>query len=146
MRSIVQRARFPVFIPSAAFKEWNNIVCFFGGSANALIALQCARSLSKLSATPTRLFTQAEDTKQCYEQGLRDVSALESVEAGDTEWLYFEAGDLRENLYAVPHDALVVVGAYGHGVARELFFGSKMELIQTVLPNPMLIVGPGCGL
>jgi nucleotide-binding universal stress UspA family protein len=91
-----------------------------------------------------RIFTQAEQAKQFYEQGLRSVSVLESVEAGDADWLYFEAGDLRENLYAVSHDALVVVGAYGHGVAKELFFGSKMELIQTVLPNPMLIVGPGC--
>jgi nucleotide-binding universal stress UspA family protein len=145
VRSIVQKAGFPVLVPSSAFKQWNSIVCFFGGSANALVALQCARGLSELSATPMRIFTQAEETKPFYEQGLQSISVLESIEAGDTEWLYFEAGDLRENLYAVPHDALVVVGAYGHGVARELFFGSKMELIQTVLPNPMLIVGPGCG-
>jgi nucleotide-binding universal stress UspA family protein len=37
-----------------------------------------------------------------------------------------------------------VVGAYGHGVVRELLFGSKLELIQSVLPNNMLIIGPNC--
>jgi hypothetical protein len=91
-----------------------------------------------------RIFTQTEETKQFYEQELRYISVLKLVEAGDTEWLWFEAGDLRENLYAVLHDGLVVVGAYGHGVAKQLFFGSKMELIQTMRPNPMLIVEPGC--
>ena len=144
VRSIVQKARFPVLIPAAAFKEWNSVVCFFGGSANALVALQRARHLSELSDTPMRVFTQAERERESYEEGLRNISVLEAIEAGETEWLYFEDGDFRDNLYAIPHDALVVVGAYGHGVAKELFFGSKMELIQTVLPNPMMIVGPGC--
>lgn len=172
VRSIVQRARFPVLIPAAAFKQWQSVVCFYGGSANALVALQCARRLSQLCAAPLRVFTQSEGEdqkreekekeeekrgdqkrekeekkraeKESYEEGLRNLSLLESIEAGETEWLYFEGGDFRENLYAIPHDALVVIGAYGHGVAKDLFFGSKMELIQTVLPNPMLIVGPGC--
>ncbi len=32
--------------------------------------------------------------------------------------------------------------AHGHGVAKDLVFGSKLELIQSELPNPMVIVGP----
>ena len=144
VRSIVQQARFPVLIPSAAYKEWNSIMCFFGGSANASVALRRARTLSDRSGTPMRIFTQAENAMGFYEEALRSAFASESIEPNYTEWLYFEEGDMRENLYAVPSDALVVVGAYGHGVARDLFFGSKMELIQTVLPNPLLIVGPHC--
>jgi hypothetical protein len=144
VRSIVQQARFPVLIPAAAHKEWNSIMCFFGGSANASIALRCARNLSERSGKPMRIFTQAEKTMEFYEQALHSAFASESVEPNYAEWLYFEEGDMRENLYAVPSDALVVVGAYGHGVARDLLFGSKLEMIQTVLPNPLLIVGPAC--
>jgi nucleotide-binding universal stress UspA family protein len=144
VRSIVQKSGFPVLIPSAAYKEWNSVVCFFGGSANALVALRYARYVSEASGTPMRIFTQAEKTREFYEQALRSVFASKSLKADYAEWLYFEGGDMRENLYAVPNDALVVIGAYGHGVARDLFFGSTMEMIQTVLPNPMLIVGPGC--
>jgi hypothetical protein len=144
VRSIVQKARFPVLIPSAAYKEWSSIECFFGGSANASLALHCAWDLSERSKTPLRIFTQAEKTKEFYEEALRSAFASKSLEPDYAEWLYFEGADMRENLYSVPSDALVVIGAYGHGVARDLFFGSKMEMIQTVLPNPLLIVGPGC--
>jgi hypothetical protein len=100
--------------------------------------------LSKRSKTPALIFTQAESERDSYEDGLRSAGMLEDVRAGEAEWLYFDQGDFDENLYAVPHDALIVVGAYGHGIARDLFFGSKMETIQTVLPNPLLIVGPSC--
>ena len=119
-------------------------MCFFGGSANASAALRCARQLSDRSGAPLRIFTQAENTMEFYEEALRSSFSSESAEPNYTEWLYFEDGDMRENLYDVPSDALVVIGAYGHGVARDLFFGSKMEMIQTVLPNPLLIVGPDC--
>ena len=144
VRAIVQKAAFPVLNPASAFKQWNSIVCFFGGSANASIALRCARRLSERSAAPLRVFTQAEQTRDFYRDGLEEASVLQDVATHRAEWLYFEGGDFRENLYAVPHDALVVVGAYGHSVARDLLFGSKMEMIQTVLPNPLLIVGPDC--
>jgi len=144
VRSVVQKARFPVFIPAAAFKQWNSIVCCFGGSANASVALRCARHLSECSNTPMRIFTQAEKSRKFYEEALRSTSPPESIDLESAEWLYFEGGDMRDNLYAIPPDALVVIGAYGHGVARDLVFGSKMEMIQTVLPNPLLIVGPDC--
>jgi hypothetical protein len=144
VRAIVQKSRFPVLIPSAAYKEWNSIMCFFGGSANASLALQYAYHLSERSETPMRIFTQAEKTKEFYEEALQRAFASKSLEPSRAEWLYFGGVDMRENLYAVPPDALVVIGAYGHGVARDLLFGSKMELIQAVLPNPLLIVGPSC--
>ena len=55
-------------------------------------------------------------------------------------------GRFKKLLYEVPSDALVVVGAYGHGAIKEILFGSKMETIQSVLPNTMLIIGPNCTL
>jgi nucleotide-binding universal stress UspA family protein len=57
-------------------------------------------------------------------------------------WHFFEDGRLEENLYAIPHDSLVVLGAFGHGLIRDLVFGSKMEKIQSTLPNNLLVVGP----
>jgi len=36
----------------------------------------------------------------------------------------------------------VIVGAYGHGLIRDLVFGSKMEKIQSTISNNLLVVGP----
>lgn len=143
VRVIIKHAPFPVLIPSPIFREWKSIACFFGGSANSLHALACAHFLRERTGLPLEIFTQGEGpSKEAFEQSVRTAGVQIPVEPGRIGWTYFEGGDFRENLYQVPHDALVVVGAYGHGVARELFFGSKMETIQTLLPNPMVIVGP----
>ena len=75
---------------------------------------------------------------------LKKNALYDGIEKGEIEWLFFEKGKFRENLYNVPHDTMVVVGAYGHGLIKELLFGSMMEEIQTILPNNMLIVGPNC--
>ena len=48
---------------------------------------------------------------------------------------------LEENLYEVPSDSLVVVGAAGSSAVRDLLFGSTLELIQKTLPNPLVVVG-----
>lgn len=47
-------------------------------------------------------------------------------------------------LYDVPHDALVVLGAYGHGMIKDILMGSKMEQIQSTVTNNLLITGPNC--
>ena len=57
-------------------------------------------------------------------------------------WHIFEQNSFEENLYQVPHDALVVLSAYGHSRLKEMVFGSKLEKIQSTLPNNLLIVGP----
>ena len=49
---------------------------------------------------------------------------------------------LEENLYRVPHDALVIIGAFGHGLIRDFVFGSIMEKVQSTISNNMMIVGP----
>jgi len=36
-------------------------------------------------------------------------------------------GKFEENLYDTPHDSLVVTGAFGHGLIRDIVFGSKKE-------------------
>ncbi len=58
------------------------------------------------------------------------------------QWTFFEKGRFEDNLYAVPHDALVILGAYGHGIIRDIMFGSMMEKIQSTISNNLLIAGP----
>ncbi len=41
-----------------------------------------------------------------------------------------------------PTYLLVVLGAFGHGLIRDILFGSKMEKIQGSITNNLLIVGP----
>jgi nucleotide-binding universal stress UspA family protein len=143
VRTIVKQAPFPVLIPAASFKRWNRVVCFFGGSANAMVALRCARQISLRSKSRLTIFTQVEDEIASYEQQFEQLGLAEDLRGGRVEWLSFEEGDLRENLYEVTPDGLLVAGAQGHGVAKDLLFGSKLELIQSELPNPMVVVGPG---
>jgi nucleotide-binding universal stress UspA family protein len=143
VRRIVQNAPFPVYIPNPVFKEWKSIAVLFGGSVNARKALRLGIKLSELSGYPLHTFTQLEGNKKDeYEKVIKKDELKKAME----NWTIFGKGKFEVNLYQVPHDALVVMGAYGHGLIRELTFGSKMEVIQSVLPNSMLIVGPLCAM
>ncbi|MFO7839977.1 MAG: universal stress protein [Desulfosalsimonadaceae bacterium] len=143
VRRIVQSARFPVLIGCSAYKPWLSITVFFGGSANAVKALRLGFRLARLTGMPVDMFTQEEKR---YKGAYQDVIEREGLDADIKKhvrrWLYYESGDFIENLYDVPHDSLVVAGAYGHGVIKELLFGSTLEKIQSVLPNNLLLVGP----
>lgn len=143
VRRIVTSARFPVLITSTVYKPWTRIAVFFGGSANALNALKLGMRIARATGTPLDLFTQAEDrTREDYATIIRD-HGLEG-DLGDLRqrWVFFDKGAFETNLYAVPHDALVILGACGQGLIRNLVFGSKMEQIQSTISNNLLIVGP----
>jgi len=58
------------------------------------------------------------------------------------KWHVFEKRNFEENLYKVPHDALVILGAYRHSLIKNIVFASKMEKMQSTLPNNLLIAGP----
>jgi nucleotide-binding universal stress UspA family protein len=141
VRRIVQNAPFPVYIPNPVFKQWKSLAVLFGGSANAVKAVRLGMTLHELSGYPLQIFTQLDGGDRAkYDKVIQERGIEEAFE----KWTVFDSGKFRENLYEVPHDALVIMGAYGHGLIRQLAFGSKMELIQTVLPNSMIIVGPYC--
>jgi len=143
VRRIVSSAPFPVLITSPVYKPWKSVVVFFGGSVNAMRALRLGLQVVRETGLPLRLLTQAENRSQAdYEDVIREQGLMEALENTLVEWLFFETGDFATNLYDVPHDALVVVGAYGHGLIRDLVFGSKMEQIQSTISNNLLVVGP----
>ncbi|HDI61255.1 MAG TPA: universal stress protein [Desulfobacteraceae bacterium] len=143
VRRIVGAARYPVLIPSVAYKPWQSVIVFFGGSSNAVKAFRLGLAISRRSGLPLDLYTQAEGRSRAdYREGIEAAGLGQALEESVRHWYFFESGGLEENLYNVPHDALGVVGAFGHGLIRDLLFGSKMEEIQSILPNSLLIVGP----
>lgn len=138
VRKIVQQATFPILIPGAAFKPWQQIVVLYGGSSSASNALHLAHTIQQRSQRPLRVISVGD--RAMLETMLKEQGLLELVSAHD--WQVIPGKSLeKKHLYQIPHDALVILGAYGHGPIKALF-GSNMELIQTLLPNPLLIVGP----
>ena len=143
VRSIIRAAHFPVLIPSPIYKEWHSLMVFFGGSHNAVNALRLGLRISRLSGVPLDIFTQMElKSKEEYEKVVLEANLKDQIEKYTRKWYWFTEGELEDNLFDVPHDALLILGAYGHGIIRELVFGSKMETIQSTLPNSLLIAGP----
>ncbi|HUV78199.1 MAG TPA: universal stress protein [Desulfobacterales bacterium] len=143
VRRIVRSARFPVLITSPVFKAWKSIAVFFGGSANAVNALRLGFHISRISGMPLDVFTQVENSSpEWYRQVVKDENLEEEMDRYVNDWHFFENKVFEENLYDVPHDALVVLGAFGHGVIRNFVFGSKMEKIQSTVSNSLLMAGP----
>jgi hypothetical protein len=143
VRRIVMSARFPVLITSPVYKKWQSIAVFFGGSANAVNALKLGFRISRVSGLPLDVFTKVEkDSRESYEKVIKDENLEDEMGLYVNKWHFFEKGLFEDNLYEVPHDALVVLGAYGHGLIKTLVFGSKMEKIQSTISNNLLIAGP----
>lgn len=145
VRRIVKSAAFPVLLTSMAFKPWKSIMVFYGGSQNANKSLRWGLHLQRLSGYPLDMFTYTKNhDKDYFDQQLEDAGLKDAVRQNVRTWHQSGDGSFEDNLYAVPHDALLVVGAYGHGLVKELIFGSKMEILQSWMPNNMLLIGPHC--
>lgn len=143
VRRIIQAARFPVLITSPVFKPWQRIAVFFGGSANAINALRLGIRIAKVAGMPLDVYTQTGKTPASkYRAVVQDQGLQKSLESVLSQWIFFEKGRFVDNLYEVPHNALVVLGAYGHGIIRDIMFGSMMEKIQSTISNNLLIAGP----
>lgn len=143
VRRIVRSAHFPVLITSPAYKEWHSIAVLFGGSSNALNALKLGFRLKRLTRLPLKVFTQPEKgAREFYEAIIKAEGLEKEMDQHVTSWHIFEKGSFEHNLYEIPHDALVILGAYGHGLIRDFIFGSKMEKMQSEILNNFIIVGP----
>lgn len=141
VRSIVKASPFPIFIPAPVFKPWTRLSVLYGGSESAAGALRLAVELNRICNAPLQVFSQGEPhdlERRMLEQGF----SAEQIRGFD--WKFLEEGDIAQQLYAIPHDGLVMLGAYGKGTIRETLFGSTMEKVQSGLPNSLLVVGPKC--
>jgi hypothetical protein len=142
VRRIVKSAHFPVLITSPVYKPWNSIAVLFGGSVNAFTSLKLGFWLNQHSGLPLAVFTQTEGKQPDeYRKMIQDAGLGQEMETRCVHWHFFESGRFEENLYDIPHDALIVLGAFGHGLIRDFIFGSLMEKVQSVVSNPLLIVG-----
>jgi nucleotide-binding universal stress UspA family protein len=145
VRRIVKSSIFPVLMTSSTFKPWKSLAVFYGGSQNANRALDWGLHLARISGCDLDMVTYTEGRSNNYfDKQLEAAGLLEQVQQNARKWHKISKGRFEEHLYRVPHDALLVVGAYGHGLIKDLLFGSKMETIQSWMPNNILLVGPNC--
>ncbi len=142
VRKIIQSARFPVLMTAPAFKAWKSVLVLFDGSENAIKALRFGIRISERTGFPLDLFIQLENKASYYEERIRDCGLEQKVADKLRYWHQFDKGDFGKNLYNVPHDAIVIVGAGGCKFFRHLLFGSRLETIQATLTNNLLVCGP----
>jgi hypothetical protein len=115
----------------------------FGGSANAVNALKLGIRISRATGMPLDVYTQIEGKNaDAYKKVIADEHLDADMARYVRKWHLFENGKFKDNLYKIPHEALVIVGAFGHGLIRDIMFGSKMEQLQSTISNNLLIVGP----
>jgi len=141
VRRIVQAAHFPICLPAPVFKPWTRLAVLYGGSDNAAGALRLALEINRICNAPLQIFSQG-DRGEFETQLMAQGFPAEQIESFD--WQFFGEGDIVEQFYRIPHDALVLLGAYGKGSILETLFGSTMEKVQSGLPNSLVVVGPKC--
>lgn len=143
VRGIVKHAPFPVLIPSMTYKPWTSVAAFFGGSPLGARAVKLALTIADRAGVPLTTYTQLGGaTRAECERSLEKAGVADRVCGPEGRWELFDQGAMEENLWAVPHDALVVIGAAGSRLIQELVFGSHLEKVQSILPNALLVVGP----
>jgi nucleotide-binding universal stress UspA family protein len=146
VRRIISSARFPVLMPSPVFKQWKSLVVLFGGSDNSLKALRFGLWISRKAELPLKVLTHLEQQEDYYRGKIQEAGLDRELEAVASKCKMLNNGSFEEDLYAIPHDALVLMGAYGGGKIRKALFGSKLEKAQSNLCNNLLITGPAAAL
>jgi hypothetical protein len=145
VRRIIKHATFPILITSPVFKPWKSISVFFGGSQNALNALKLGLKIAMSSGISLNIYTMLEKQNEAYYRESIEKKGLgEPVRQLSKQWYFYKKSEFDTMLYDVPHDSLIVLGAYGHGIIKDILLGSKMEQIQSTVTNNLLITGPYC--
>lgn len=147
VRRIIKHATFPILMTSPVFKPWKSISVFFGGSKNAVNALKLGLKVAMASGFSLDIYTILEKYRKSYYQELIEKEGLaEPLKQLSNQWHFYKKSDFNTMLYDVPHNSLIVLGAYGHGIIKDLLLGSKMEQIQSTVTNNLLITGPHCAM
>ncbi|MDY6823016.1 MAG: universal stress protein [Thermodesulfobacteriota bacterium] len=146
VRDILLHAPFPVFIPCQVFKKWRRIVVMFGGSANGVKSMRIGIKAARIAGVPLDVVTIREnDNPESHYQGvIKDRGLWPDLNEVMENWFFFNDGEFAENHFIISHEALIVMGISGHGKLKNIVFGSTAEMIQSIFPNSLVLVGPGC--
>jgi len=140
VRRLVRAAPFPLLILTAPLVEWDRVTVFFAGSDHAVRALAWGRAIATAAGVPYTVFVQEEgNALERAEQALHRLGWFEEVQQ---HWKILASGPFLDQLWGVSRTALVVAGAFGHSGVKARLLGSRTELLQSALPNPLLLVGP----
>ncbi len=144
VREILRRAPFPVLIPIQGFQDWKSVAVLFGGSRNGLRALNIGINIAKASGLPLDVFTQSEKNfkRSDYEEIVERHHLTQDLQDTLRKWEIYEGGEFIDNLFYIPHDALIVMGIFGYGLVKDKFFGNIAETVQSSCANTLLLAGP----
>ncbi|MGD9364314.1 MAG: universal stress protein [Desulfobacteraceae bacterium] len=143
VRKIIRTAQFPVLIPSLAYRPWKRIAVFYRGSYSALNALKLGLQICRVSGLPLDIFTPLESGRnKNVQNSIKNQALKNEIDNAINKWHQFPSRDFMSNILNVSHDALVLLGGFHSQKHRN--FSGKMEKIQSVLPNNLLVVGPNC--
>ncbi len=144
VRAILKQASFAVLIPAQSFKKWKSVAVLFGSSESSIKALRMAVKIAEISGFPLDMFTQLENSngQNDYRRIIEDHDLGQRLDSTLRTWHVYDQGDFVDNLYDIPHDALIVMGIYGHETIKDMLLGSTAENVQSTFPNSLLLTGP----
>ena len=118
-------------------------IVFWDGSEGATRAVEAAKPL--LGKARRVVVTRILDRRKPDETALTEIvrSLAESDIKAEPLPISADGRDLAVRLAAAADDCqadLVVMGAYGRGMVRELLFGSRTEAVLSSTDRPILLV------
>lgn len=145
VRALVKHAEHPVLVPGAVFSRWERIAVLYGGSALGVLSVRLGLDLARRCGAPLTLYTFAprDPSTELLEGALATAGLLDAVR-DEGRWEIWRTGAFEDHLLDVPRDALIVVGAAGHGAMHEIFSTTNLKKVQEEWPGPVLVHGPRC--
>ena len=141
VRRIISAAPFPVLLSSPVYKPWKRIAVFYEVASASADVLQLGLKLAQVTKFPLDVFTpQQSDGDKHLKSVAHSGGSPKAAEKSSFTCHQYDPRHFTENLYEVSPEALVIVKCSTKGVIRAQ--ASTMEMIQSTVPNNLLIVGP----
>lgn len=136
--SVARRSHQPVIVTGHAEPGFGNLLCAYDGSENARAALHIAADLAREWDAKLTVFTAGQSKAEKVQQEAKDflhpheLNVDYVVDDKDAEDAIIDYA--KDN----PID-LIIIGAYGHSVVREMLLGSTTTHILNHTPCPVLL-------
>jgi nucleotide-binding universal stress UspA family protein len=139
-QSVVRRSGRPVLVTPGQYREIHSMAVAYDGSAPALKALNLAAELTKLTNWPLTVVTIAPDQKR-GEKILKKATDYLLPFSSEQQTICLPGSEDKEllNFANEGRADLLVMGAYGHNLLRELVLGSITSLLIRKSDIPVLL-------